>query len=386
MKFISWNKVLEMKTDVAIFGASVQGVFLCGALREKGIPVVKFIDNDKTKQGNEIFMNIWCYPLTKDNSKVIVISSSNEMTQKQIINQLDDLNTDSYVSLITDKLYREIMDNMSDISIIKCRWHERVGTELNLDNPVTFNEKIQWLKLYYHNPIYTELSDKLYAKKYVEKILGVKYVIPTIGVYDCYENIDYSKLPSKFVLKATHDSGSVQICNNRNEFDIKKAEEVLSQALSRNYYLYDREWGYKNIVPKIIAEPYYTDESGEELKDYKIFCFSGKPKLIQVDYGRFSEHKRNIYNINWEYQNVQIKYPTDESHIIHKPQCLEEMLKCAEVLSKDLPHVRVDFYVINEKVIFGEMTFYHGGGYEKFTPQDMERKMGKWIKLPHMII
>ncbi|WP_034377728.1 ATP-grasp fold amidoligase family protein, partial [Dehalobacter sp. UNSWDHB] len=180
----------------------------------------------------------------------------------------------------------------------------------------------------------------------------------------------------------THDSGGNVICKAKNELDIESTRDKINRHLKLNYFYHGREWPYKGINPRIVCENYMVDESGTELKDYKIFCFSGEPKLIQVDYDRFSGHKRNLYDTDWNYIAAYIQYPTDANVIIKKPERLAEMLRLARVLAKDYPHVRIDFYLINSHIYFGEITFYHESGFGKFDPDTLGLEMGSWVKLP----
>jgi len=273
---------------------------------------------------------------------------------------------------------------ISNSLYVKCNYKWVTGGKLNLKNPRSFNEKIQWLKVYERNPMYTILSDKYCVREYVSRKIGEQYLIPLIGVYDDVDDIPWDELPTKFVLKCNHASGTNIICKNRETLDIRDSIKKLKKWMRTNYYWYSREWSYKNIKPKIVCEKYMVDESGVELKDYKIFCFHGEPKLIQVDYNRFKGHKRNLYDISWNYIDVSIKYPNDSKVYIERPEKLEEMLELAKKLSADYPHVRVDFYSISGEIYFGEMTFYHGSGHERFTPKELEIQMGEWINLPNI--
>ena len=270
---------------------------------------------------------------------------------------------------------------LNDKLYLKILYKKEIGKKLNLDNPQTFNEKLQWLKLNDRKDIYTTMVDKYEVKKYVSNIIGDEYIIPTIGVYDKFEDIDFDSLPNQFVMKCTHDSGSTIVCKDKGKFNKEEAKAKLEKALKHNYFYDSREWPYKNVKPRIIIEKYMVDESGIELKDYKIFNFDGKSKIIQVDYDRFETHKRNLYTTDWEYIDLQIKFPKDPNHIIARPKKLELMIQLAEKLSQKISHVRTDFYVIGDKIYFGELTFYHGGGYEKFTPEEWNRKLGDMIKL-----
>ena len=277
---------------------------------------------------------------------------------------------------------RGFLNWMSDSFYLKMIFRAKLGYSLDLKNPKTFNEKLQWLKLYDCNPLYTQLVDKYEVRKFVAEKIGEEYLIPLLGVWDRFEDIDFDALPSQFVLKCTHDSGSVVICKDKTAFDIKVAQNKLNKCLKRNFYYVGREWPYKDVKPRIICEKYMEDESGAELKDYKIFCFNGMPKIIQVDFDRFTNHKRNLYDVEWNYIPVSIQYPTDQNNIVNKPEKLEKMLNFAKILSKNIPHVRVDFYSIHDKIYFGELTFTHGSGYENFEPEEFGLQMGSWLELP----
>lgn len=272
----------------------------------------------------------------------------------------------------------------SDEKFLKKKYYLTTGEKLDLDHPKTFNEKLQWLKLHDRKPIYTTMVDKYAAKEYVAKKVGEQYIIPTLGVYRHFDEIDFQKLPHQFVLKCTHDSGGIVIVKDKAKMDKRAARKRLENSLKRNYYYQGREWPYKNVPPRIIAEKYMVDESGMELKDYKFFCFNGEPKLVQVDFGRFDVHKRNLYTPEWEYIDASIKFPNDPTIQIPRPAKLEKMLEIAAVLSEGIAQVRVDLYSIRDEIYFGELTMYHGGGMEKFTPEELGIKMGTWIKLPQI--
>lgn len=274
-----------------------------------------------------------------------------------------------------------LFDHWTDEKFLKKKYYLQTGKKLDMDHPQSFNEKLQWLKLHDRKPIYTVMVDKYAAKGYVSKRIGEDYIIPTLGVWERFEDIDFGQLPSQFALKCTHDSGGVIICQDKALFDFQKARKQLGRSLKRNYFYEGREWPYKNVQPRIIAEKYLMDESGTELKDYKIFCFHGEPKLIQVDFGRFHVHKRNLYTTDWKYIDASINFPNDPNTQILRPEKLDKMLEIAGMLSEGIPHVRVDLYSIGRKIFFGELTMYHGGGMEKFTPESLGDEMGKWLEL-----
>lgn len=270
-----------------------------------------------------------------------------------------------------------------DRKYIEYIWKHRMNYPLNLDNPQTFNEKLQWLKLYDRKPLYTTMVDKYEAKKYVASIIGDEYIIPTLGVWDRFDDIDFEKLPDQFVLKCTHDSGGLVICKDKSNLDIVAAKKKIEKSLKRNFWMAAREWPYKNVKPRIIAEKYMSEGDGD-LKDYKIINFDGEPKIIEIDYNRFVGHLRNLYTTQWERIKAVIEYPTDEKRDFDKPAVLSQMLALAKQLSKDIPFVRTDFYLVDNQIYFGELTFYHEAGLGKIDPQAFDRELGEWIILPGM--
>lgn len=268
---------------------------------------------------------------------------------------------------------------MSDEEYLKRKFKLCIGPELNLENPQTFNEKLQWLKIYDHNPEYTKMVDKYEVKAYVAKKIGKEYIIPTLGVWDSFDKIDFDTLPEQFVLKCTHDSGGVVICKDKSEFDRKEAKRKLNKCLHRNYYWTGREWPYKDVKPRILAEEYLEDASC----DYKIMCFNGEAKCSFVCSERYSGDglKVTFFDRNWNKMPFERHYP-NSSKIMKKPDQYDQMIILAERLSAEIPFVRVDFYESNKKLYFGEMTFYPGSGFEEFTPESADFMMGEWLELP----
>jgi hypothetical protein len=249
-------------------------------------------------------------------------------------------------------------------------------------NPKTFNEKINWRKLYDRNPIYTKLADKYEVRKYVADKIGAEHLVPLLGVWDKVEEIDFEKLPKQFVLKCTHDCGSVVICKDKERFDFEAAKEKLGKALKRNWYWEAREWQYTDMSPRIIAEEYLVDESGEELKDYKFYCFGEKVVCVEAMFHRFHQEglRINIYDERWNLLPVEIKYPSDTNMAIEKPQRFDEMLSYAKMLGKDFSFVRVDFYQAKNQIYFGELTFTPGGVVNEFNPEKYDALFGKeWV-------
>ncbi|MBQ6733882.1 MAG: glycosyl transferase [Lachnospiraceae bacterium] len=272
-------------------------------------------------------------------------------------------------------------DRLSDTDFLKKKFRVMCGTEPDLVCPQTFNEKMQFLKLHDRNPAYTQMVDKYAVKEYVARQTDQVHVFTPLGVWDRFEDIPFETLPESFVLKCTHDSGSVVFCRDKRRFDQKAAGKKLRRALKQNYFYIGREWPYKNVKPRIMAETLFSDESGYELKDYKVFVFHGRPRLIEVDFNRFGEegHHRNLYTPEWEFLEAEIEYPSDRNRVFDKPVFLETMLEAASELAGSIPFVRVDFYHTGEALYFGEFTFYHDGGTGEFRPAAFGKQMGNWI-------
>ena len=272
---------------------------------------------------------------------------------------------------------------LSDKKYIKLKFKLLCNKKLNLKDPQSFNEKIQWLKLYDRNPKYTKMVDKYEAKKYVSSMIGEEYIIPTLAVYKKFDEIEWDKLPDKFVIKCTHDSGGLVICNDKRKIDKEKAKKKINKSLKKNYYYYSKEWPYKNVKPRIIIEKYLKDDKEEDLKDYKFMCFGGKVKCSFVCLNRNSEKGLhiNFYDLDWNKMPFKRHYPNSNT-VVPKPINYELMIKLAEKLAKDIPFVRVDFYEVNGNVYFGELTFYPGSGMEEFEPEEYDKILGDMLMLP----
>jgi len=251
---------------------------------------------------------------------------------------------------------------------------------LNINKPRSFNEKIIYLKIhnrYNNSHIY---ADKILVRDYVANKIGESYLIPLLGIYDSPEDIDFTNLPEQFVIKTNHASGQVIICHSKRTLDIHKTIRMLRYWLSINYYEIGREYQYKNIKPRILIEKYLDPDNDGELKDYKIFCFDGKPKFIQVDVDRHTNHKRNFYDLEWNKLPFQILYPPYEEDI-QPPASLKEMIRCASKLAEGFILVRIDFYCVRKKVYFGEITLHPEGGFGPIVPHKYDRILGDLINL-----
>lgn len=269
-----------------------------------------------------------------------------------------------------------------DRKFIKWEYYSGMGRFPNLENPRTYNEKLQWLKLNDIHPEYTDLVDKVEAKKIVAKIIGEEHIIKTLGVWDKFEDINFDTLPDSFVLKTSHDSGGVAVCHDKSPETIKAAKKKIEKSMRNNYYLEHREYPYKNIKPRILAEELMVDESGTELKDYKFFCFDGKPKMLLIVSGRGKDQRQDFYDMDFNLLPVQRKEHPNSGIRREKPMNFNEMKQMAIKLSKGIPHIRVDLYSINTKIYFGELTFFSGSGNIPFEPEEWDYKIGEWLKLP----
>lgn len=281
-------------------------------------------------------------------------------------------------------LNNHVFLKLKDDTYLKIYYRYIFNSKLNLDNPQTFNEKLQWLKLYDRKNIYTTMVDKYEVKKYVTNIIGEEYIIPTIGIYDKFDDIDFNKLPKQFVMKCTHDSGGLVIVKDKIKLDIEKAKIKLEKSLNKNYYYNGREWPYKNVKPRIIIEKYMEDSSTTQLNDYKIMCFNGEPKCSFVCTDRDNKELGlavTFFDLEWNKMPFERHYRSSNKKI-ERPVNYNKMLELSKKLSKDIPFVRVDWYEINGKLYFGELTFYPGSGFEEFTPEEWDYKLGEMIKLP----
>lgn len=272
---------------------------------------------------------------------------------------------------IPDKMYLQIY------------YFTRFKKFINFKNPKTFNEKLNWLKIYDRNSLYTMLVDKYEVKDYVANLIGDEYIIPTLGVWNCFDEIDFEKLPNQFVLKCTHDSEGLIIVRDKSKLDIKKAKEKLESSMKNNFYYIGREWPYKNVKPRIIAEKYMQDGQNKSLKDYKFYCFNGEPKFLYVSEGLENHDTARIEFFDMNFKPAPFSrtdYKTFEVKP-EKPHNFEKMKELAIKLSNNFLFLRVDFYEINNKIYFGELTFYPCGGMMTFSPDEWDKKIGDWLEI-----
>ena len=292
------------------------------------------------------------------------------------------------IKYIVDKKFRKSINlrykdcsDMPDDEFLKREFEIWFEKKLDLDNPETYNEKLQWLKLYNRKPEYTAMVDKYAAKEYVAARMGDDCIIPTLGVWDCFEDIDFDFLPEKFVLKCTHDCGGLVICKDKSNFNRRKAKAIIEKSLKRDFYLCHREWPYKNVKPRIIAEQFLEDM--DELVEYKLFCFDGKVKMILVCKGQaHGSGRTNDYcDVNLQRLPFTSLNPNSQGEL-KVPDELPQLISFAETLSAGIPHLRVDTYLADGKIYFGELTFFHNTGLGEFDPPEWDKILGDWITLP----
>ena len=279
--------------------------------------------------------------------------------------------------------YKGKLNWMNDKTYLKLFYRGAMGKKLNLKDPKTFNEKIQWLKLYDRKPEYSIMVDKHEAKGYVADKIGEEYIVPSYGVWDNFDDIDFDKLPDQFVLKCTHDCGGLIICRDKSKLDIAAAREKINKCLKKEYFWGTREWPYLAVKPRIIAEAYMEDEKTAELRDYKFFCFDGEAKVMFIASDRQTEGVETKFDFfDMDYNHLPFTNGHPNADVLpEKPETFEKMKELAGKLSEGIPQLRVDFYEVNGHIYFGELTFSHWGGMVAFEPEEWDCKLGEMIKL-----
>ncbi len=275
-----------------------------------------------------------------------------------------------------------LLNFIPDKVYLKAVFKAETGYPLNLDHPRTYNEKLQWIKLYDRRPEYIVYADKYRVREYISKTLGDRYLIPLIGMYKKAEQIPWAELPDRFVLKCNHASQTNIICKNKAKLDIPSSEKKLNAWLKKNAFWGAREWCYKDIEPCIICEEFIETEDGNTPDDYKFMCFNGVPRLIQVHHDRFGDHTLDYYTPEWKKADLQRVDANISAREVERPEKLDEMLSIAQRLSKDMYYARVDLYNVNGKIYFGEITLYPTGGFSTFTRHEDDLLLGSYIKLP----
>ncbi len=272
-----------------------------------------------------------------------------------------------YLNWISDRLYLHLV------------YRIMMRKKLNIDQPTTFNEKLQWLKLHDRNPAYSSYVDKYEVRAYIRARIGDQYLITLLNVYENIDEIDWAALPHRFVLKCTHGSGTNIICPDKDKLDIDRSKIKLGKWIAKNWYWYGREWPYKNIGPRIVCEEFL---SGTEKTpdDYKVLCFNGKARLIEVHVDRYGRHKQDYYDIEWNKTTISQK-GTNSDFVQDRPPLLEKMIQLSELLATDMRHVRIDWFIVSERLYFGEITFYDASGFVPFDNEKDDYLLGSWIDL-----
>ncbi len=290
---------------------------------------------------------------------------------------------------LTDKDYRLLWyldlfkhKKMDDRRYIEIRYKAIFKKNINLEPPVTFNEKMQWLKLYNKNPLHSAMADKYLVKNYVAEKIGDQYVAKLLGVWDRVDDIDFTELPDQFVLKTTHDCGGVVVCKNKAALNLKKTKRFLRRHMKREYFYHCREWPYKNIKPRIIAEEFLEDAANEVLPVYKILCFNGKPKIIQtIQNDKKPNETIDYFDTAWNVLDLRQNYPNSKTPL-DRPKKLDEILEIAEKLAEGTSFIRIDLYSVNGEIYFSEFTFFSDAGFAPFHPEKWDKTLGDWINLP----
>lgn len=385
---------------VCLFGAGLIGkTWAYDILKEIGFKIDFYCDNNKEENliVRDNIKTISVNSLYFYKNEVLVFITVTKKYQHSIRRQLENNGIYNIISVDYLFLQRFIeslleMNNLhinekfkcilNDAEYISRQFEYHMGYRPNLDAPQTFNEKIQWLKLHDRNPEYTKLVDKYEVKKYIAGKIGEQYVVPTLGIYDSFDEIDFNNLPMQFVLKCTHDSGSVMICKDKAKFDKNKAKEILEEGLKRNFYWSGREWPYKNVKPRIIAEPFLYGLDEEGFIDYKFLCMDGKVEMVFTCAERWSPEGLcvNFYDKYWNPLPFERHYRRRKTEIT-RPNGYEDMVTLCEKLSLGLKFIRIDFYFVQGEIYIGELTFYPGNGMEEFSPEKWDYKLGDMIKI-----
>ena len=376
---------LKLYKNVYIYGAGLVGTSYYLRLKDscnfKGFVVTNNTSGTKEYLGQPLF-EVNRFPYDFEKSAFIIGVGDN--SQDEVIKTLKEHGANFFLfPMITPISYDFFIDGEYDLKEELCNWYKVItGKDIDIEHPVSYNEKLQWLKLYDNKPIKKILVDKIAVREYIKKTIGEKYLIPILGEWKSYDDIDFDRLPNKFALKCNNGSGTNIIVKDKKLLNHKENRQKFNAWQRIKYeYLCGFELQYAEIESKIYAEKLIESEDGEDLKDFKVFVFNGKAKLVQVDIDRQHRHRRNLYTPEWTYLPYSILYPTDSSVVIQKPKCLDEMITIAQKLAGDFIHARVDFYISKNELFFGEITFTHGSGTERFDPPEFEIEMGRWMKL-----
>lgn len=378
-------RVLDEADHIYIYGAGLVGKSYYIRLSKK-YKIEGFVVSSKEPGKDELYgIPVFEIDDVKNRVSTAFIVGVSHIYQDEIVGNIKEHGFEKIVFPWIEPLSYNYYMNCSNLDIRAelIDWSRlHLGRNFDIDMPVGFNEKIQWLKLYDNQAIKTKLADKVLVRAYIKEKIGEEYLIPCLGVWDSFDEIDWTSLPEQFVIKCNHGSGMNAIIKDKKGINYSQLRIKFAHWMDINYaFTSGFEMHYYGIQPQIIAEKMLESDDGEDLKDYKVFVFNGTVKMIQVDIDRQHSHRRNLYTPDWEYLPYSILYPTAPDVIIEKPKCLEKLIYLAEKLGEGFIHVRVDFYICNDRIYFGELTFAHGSGTEEFTPEEFDIEMGSWMKL-----
>lgn len=302
------------------------------------------------------------------------------MTNRKIRSRLSKVLSNPF-SIVKRVGKKGFLNWIPDALYLKIIYRAETGKRLDLKHPKTYNEKLQWLKLHDRKPEYPRYVDKYEVRKHIADRIGEDYLIPLIGLFESVEEIPWEELPNSFVLKCTHGSGSNIICPDKRNLDIENAKKKLRKWMNHSWYWFGREWPYKHIKPRIICEEYISDKDITP-DDYKVLCFNGKARLIEVHIDRHGDHRQDIYDTEWRKTDILWGFPNSDS-AVNKPSQFEKMIAFSERLAEGIIHLRVDWYSVYERLYFSEMTFYDGSGFAVFEREEDDLLLGGWINLPY---
>lgn len=281
---------------------------------------------------------------------------------------------------LLNQLAQFVLAGAGDALFCQLQYLRSQGRWPDLNNPRTFNEQIQWLKVHYRDPLLKICADKFTVREFVEGQGLPDHLIPLLAVYDNVEALDFASLPDRFILKVSHGSGMNLLCRDKSVFNQQAAREKIRYWMKEDFSLVAREWAYAGLTPRIVCEEFICQRNGEPPWDYKFHCFAGEPRYVQVDYGRFTNHTRGLYDADWNRLPCELEYTLERTDSAY-PRSLPEMLQVARSLARPFPYVRVDLYEVDQKVYFGELTFYPGRGVERFRPRRFDQDFGQWLEV-----
>lgn len=404
--YLELENEIKKYNRIAIFGAGEWGkIYTYSILRNAAFRAGKKVDcfyDNLVAPGTLVKDDVAVHPieeLYEQNTDLLLFVGVGAKLREKISAQIEESHVAHFI--VADEIFftqicqsieiaggsvrDEYGSLMDDGIFLKAVYEHNMGAPLDLKNPQSFNEKLNWLKIYDHNPLYTVLADKYSVKEYVASIIGWEYIIPTLGIYNCWEEINFDSLPEQFVLKCTHDAGSTILVKDKDRFDRREAQHVIEKCLKRNFYWIGREWPYKNIPPRIIAEQFIeSDSDKKDLIDYKFFCFNGVADNVMIVTDRATKEPRFYhFSKDWhllKYNRRGRALPDD--YTMFKPDNMSQMFELVEQMSIGFPEVRIDLYNVNGKIYFGEYTLFNEGGFENGFDYKSDKHLGDLIELP----